>query len=150
MDFFFFGQQTGFDDDFQKLTFAGGLHSGDFRSDGVPLAVLGPADVDDHVHFVRSVIYGIAGHEALGGSGIVAVGEADDGADGQFTIYIFLSLLDVRSGDTDGGGVVAQAVIADGLDFGPGGGLREQCVVALGENLGYVHCTLPPEFSLWP
>ena len=133
------GEQAGFDDDLQKLSLAGALHRGDFGGDVVPFGFLGPADVDDHVHLIGSVVHGVGGHEALGGGGVVAVGEADDGADGQFVPHIGFRLLDKGGGDADGGGVVLHAVVADTPDVRPGGGLGQQSVVALGENFTQFH-----------
>ena len=138
-DLLIVGQQAGFDDDLQELTLAGGLDGGDLIGDLGPLALLGPADVDDHVHFVGAVIHGIGGHEALCGSGGVAIGEADDGADGQAFAHIFLGLLDEGGGDADGSGGVLHAVVANGLNLSPCGGLRQQSVVALGENFLEFH-----------
>ena len=75
-------QQAGLDDDLQELALAGSLDGSNFGSDLLPLAFLGPANVDDHVHFIGAVVHSIGGHEAFGSGGGIAVGEADDGADG--------------------------------------------------------------------
>ena len=146
-DLFLVGEQAGLDDDFQQLSVAGGLHGGDLLRDLLPQAVLRPADVDDHVHLVRAVRHGVGGHEALGGGGVVAVGEADDGADGQPVPNVLLRLLHVGRGDADGGGVILHTVVADAFDLRPGGGLGQQGVVALGKNVFQFHDDSPSVYD---
>ena len=133
-DLFFVGEQAGLNDDLQEAALAGLLDGGDLRGDLVPLAFLGPADVDDHVYFPGPVVHGVGGHKALGGGGVVAVGETDDGADGQLVAHVLLGLLHKGSRNAYRGGVVLHAVIADGPDIGPGCGLGKQSMIAGSEN----------------
>ena len=98
-------------------------------------AILHPADVDDHVDLGRAVGHGVGRLEAFGGGGVVAVGEADDGADGDPAGHIFRRLLHIAGGDADAGAAIFDAVIADGLDLLPGGALREQRVIHAGEDI---------------
>ena len=61
----FRGKQAGFDDDLQEPALAGSLNGGDFCGQLVPLGFLRPADVDDHIHFIGTIVHGIGSHEAL-------------------------------------------------------------------------------------
>ena len=81
LDLLHVAEQAGLDDDLQRAAQAGGLDAGDLVGDVVPLAVLHHAVVDDHVDLAGPVFHGVLGLKDLGGSGVVAVGEADDGAD---------------------------------------------------------------------
>ena len=138
-DLLLIGQQAGLDNDLQELALAGLLHGGDLIAHLVKESGLGPADVDDHVHFIRAVVHSIGGHEALGGGGIVAIGEADNGTDGQSFAYILLGLPDKAGRDADGSGMVLHSVVADALDVRPGGGLGQQGMVAFGKNFRNFH-----------
>ena len=138
-DLLLIGQQTGLDDDLQDAAHAMFLDLMDLLGDLGPLAFLGPADVDDHIHFVSTVTDGIMGHEALGGGGGIAVGEADNGANSQLFAHIFLGLLHEGSGDADGSGGILHTIVADGLDVSPGSGLSQQGVVAFCKNFRKLH-----------
>ena len=138
-DLFLVGQKAGLDDDLQKLAVAGLLNGGDLLGNVAPFAVLCPADVNDHIHLISAVLYGIGGHKALGGSGGIAVGEADDGADGKLVPYIVLGLPDISGRNADGGGAILDAVVANCLNLCPGSSLTQQSVVAFFENIGKFH-----------
>ena len=138
-DFFLIGEEAALDDDFEELALAGGLDGLDFRQELVPLLVLHPADVDDHVHFLRPVVHGVRCHEAFGGGGVIAVGEADDRADGQLALDILRRLLYIAGGDADAGALVLHSIVADGLDLRPGSSLGQQGVVARSENFLQFH-----------
>ena len=118
---------------------AGLLHGLDLMEQVIPLLVFYPADVDDHVHFLRAVVHSVGGHEALGGGGVVAVGKADDGADGQLARHILRRLLHIAGGDAHAGAAVLHAVVADALDLGPGGRLGQKGMVALAQNVFQFH-----------
>ena len=98
LNFFFLSQQTSLDDDFQQLAVTGGLDRLDLLQQGVPLLVLHPAQVDDHVDLRCALFYSGLRLEALDGGGVVAVGEADDGADGQAALEVLCRLLHVAGG----------------------------------------------------
>ena len=135
LDLLCVGQQARLDDDFQQLAAAMTLDIPDLAEHLVIQAILHPADVDDHVDLGRAVGHGVGRLEALGGGGVVAVGEADDGADGDPAGHIFRRLLHIAGGDADAGAAIFDAVIADGLDLLPGGALREQRVIHAGEDI---------------
>ena len=130
LDLLLVGEEAALNDDLQELALAGGLDGLDLREQVVPLPVLHPADVDDHVHFPGAVLHGVSGHEALGGGGVIAVGETDNGADGQLARHILRRLLHIGGGDAHAGAAVLHAVVADGADLVPGGRLGQQGVVA--------------------
>ncbi len=139
LHFFLIGEEAALDDDLQELPPAGVLDGLDLRQQIIPLPVLHPADVDDHVHFLRAVFHRVCRHEALGRGGVVAVGEADDGADGQLAPDILRRLFHVAGGDADAGALVFHPVVADGLDLLPGGSLGQQGVVALSKDFLQFH-----------
>ena len=148
-DLLFIGEQTRFDDHLQESSLAGCLDGCDLLGNLSPFAFLGPADIDDHIHFVRAVLHGIACHEALGSGGCVTVGKTDDGTDSQSFAHICLCLLYKRGRDTDRRGGILDAVVADSLDFFPGCSLGKQGVVALTEDLRNFHSIiLSGEFRL--
>ena len=134
---------------------AGDFHRVDLLKDLVVLALLDPAEVDDHVDLGRAVVHGVGGLKALGGGGVVAVGrvavgEADDRADGQLAEAIVLLLGDVVRGvihiglrDADARAAVFDAVVTDLLDVLPGGGLLEEGMVNVLENFLNVHDIFP-------
>ena len=128
------GEQAGFDDDLQEPSLAGVLHGADFIQHPVIQAVLHPADVDDHVDLRCAVVHGVGGLEALGGGGVVAVGEADDGAHGDLARHILRRLLHIGGGDAHAGAAVLHAIVADGPDLVPGSRLGQQGVVHPGQN----------------
>ncbi len=66
---------AGLDDDLKELAVAGGLDSLDLVQNVVIFLVLHPADVDDHVDFVGTVLNCVLGLENLGGGGVGAVGK---------------------------------------------------------------------------
>ena len=135
LDLLLLGQQARFDDDLQQLAAAVLLDGLDLVQHLLVQAVLDPADVDDHVDLRRAVLHGVGGLKALGGGGIVAVGEADDGADGDLAVHIFRRLLHIAGGDADAGAAVLHAVVADGLDLRPCGGLAQQRVIHAAEDI---------------
>ena len=134
LDLFGVGEQAGLDDDLQEFSLAVGLYGADLVQHPVIQAVLYPADVDDHVDLGRAVVHGVGGLEALGGGGVVAVGEADDGAHGDFARHILRRLLHIGGGDAYAGTAVLHAVVADGPDLVPGSRLGQQGVVHPGQN----------------
>jgi len=139
LDLLLVGQQAGLDDDLEDAALAGGLDGSDLVFELVPLPVLDPAEIDDHVDLVRAVGDGVGGLEALDGGRRIAVREADDGADGHFVAQIVLRLAHVGGRDADGRGLIGHGVVADGFDFAPRRGLGEQRVVNLAENFFHVH-----------
>ena len=137
-------QQARLDNDLQELTLAMLLDGLDFFEQIVPALILDPADVDDHVDLVRAVLNRVECFEALGLCRVVAVREADDGADGQLVPDVVLCLLYIGSGNADGRGMILHAVVADSLDLGPGRRLGEQGVVDFTEDLVQFHGEVPP------
>ena len=137
-------QQARLDDDLQELALAVLLDGLDLFEQIVPALVLDPADVDDHVDLVRAVLDRVERFEALGLRRVVAVREADDGADGQLVPDVVLRLLHIGSGDADGRGMILHAVVADGLDLGPGRRLGEEGVIDFTEDLVQFHGEVPP------
>ena len=130
---------------------AGDFHRVDLLKDLVVLALLDPAEVDDHVDLGRAVGDGGLGLHALDAAGRVAVGEADDRADGQLAEAIVLLLGDVVRGvvhiglrNADARAAVFDAVVTDLLDILPGGGLLEEGMVNMLENFLNVHSYLLP------
>ena len=126
---------------------AGDLHGVDLLKDLIVLPLLDPAEVDDHVDLGRAVSDGGLGLHALDAAGRVAVGEADDRADGQLAEAIVLLLGDVVRGvihiglrDADARAAVFDAVVTDLLDVLPGGGLLEEGMVHMLQNFLNVHC----------
>ena len=122
---------------------AGDFHGVDLLENLVVLAFLDPAEVDDHVD--------LGGHEALGCGGVIAVGEADDRADGQLAKAVVLLLGNIVRGvvhiglrDADARAAVFDAVVTDLLDVLPGGSLLEEGMVNVLENFLNVHSYLLP------
>ncbi|CAN4040397.1 HNH endonuclease, partial [Dysosmobacter welbionis] len=132
-------EEAALDDDLQQPALAGGLHGLDLGEQVIPLLILHPAQVDDHVHLLGAVLHGVRGHEALGGGGVIPVGEADHRADGQLSRHILRRLLDIAGRDADAGAAVLHTIVADGPDLLPGGRLGQQSVVALAQNLFHFH-----------
>ena len=128
-------QQASLDDDLQQSAVTVTLDGLDLIQHLVVQAVLHPTDVDDHVHLGRAVFHRVGSLEALGGGGVVAVGEADNGADGDLSVHIRRRLLHIAGGDTHAGAAVLDTVVADGLDLIPGGTLCQQRVVHAGEDI---------------
>ena len=129
------GEHARLDDDLEELPGAGLLHGSDLGEDVVIQAVLDPADVDDHIDLGRAVFHGVRRLEALGRRGVVAVWEADDRADGDFAVDVLRRAADVARRDADACATVLHAVVADGPDLRPGGGLAQQRVVDAAENI---------------
>ena len=138
-DLFFIGKQAGLDDDLQELSAAGNLHRGDFGGNGIPFSFLGPADVDDHIHLIGAIFHRVGSHKALGFRGIVAVGEANDRADGKLISHIFLRLLHKGCRDAHGSRMVLHSVVADRPDLVPGSRLAQQGMVAFFEDFRNIH-----------
>ena len=138
-DFLRLRQQTGLNNDFQDFAPAGLLYSAYFPQQIVPSAILHPADIDDHIDFIRAVVYSVLRLEAFRRRGAVAVGEADDGADGETVADIRPGLFDIAGWDADRGGMEAYAVVADRFDLLPGGGRRQQGVVCGRKYLFQIH-----------
>ena len=107
--------------------------------DVVPLAVLHHAVVDDHVDLAGPVFHGVLGLKDLGGSGVVAVGEADDGADLQIPLDVSRRLLDEGRGDAHGRAAELHGLVAEGLDLLPGSFGLEQGVIYMAENGRSIH-----------
>ena len=130
---------------------AGDLDGVDLLEDLVVLALLDPAEVDDHVDLGRAVGDGRLSLHALDAAGRVAVGEADDRADGQLAKAVVLLLGNIVCGvihiglrDADARAAVFDAVVTDLLDVLPGGGLLEEGMVNMLENFLNVHSYLLP------
>ena len=113
------GETAALDDDLQQLVAAGGLHDADLVGDRLKQTVRHPAAVDDHIHLGGAGLHHALGLGGLGGGGAVTVGEADDGADGQTTVGIADSALDVARGNADGGGAVGDGIVNQGGDVLP-------------------------------
>lgn len=135
---------------FKMLPWAGDLDGVDLLKDLVVLALLDPAEVDDHVDLGRAVGDGGLGLHALDAAGRVAVGEADDRADGQLAEAVVLLLGNIVRGvvhiglrDADARAAVFDAVVTDLLDVLPGGGLLEEGMVNVLENFLNVHDIFP-------
>ena len=101
----------------------GGLDCLDLCQQRAPLLILHPAQVDDHVDLRCPFVHSRLRLEALDGGGVVAVGEADDRADGETTLKVFRRLFHIAGRDADAGAAIADAVITDLLDLRPGGSL---------------------------
>ena len=138
-DFFLIREEAALDNDLQQFAVASLLHGLDLREQVIPLPVLHPAEVDDHVHLGRAVIHGVRGHEAFGGGGVIAVGEADDRADRQPARRILRRLLDIAGGDAHAGAAVFHAVIADAANFVPCRRLGQEGMVAFAQNVLQFH-----------
>ena len=54
-DFFFVGQKTGFDDDFQDFFAAGVFQKSDFVGNFFKVMFFHVADIDNHIDFVRAL-----------------------------------------------------------------------------------------------
>ena len=109
------------------------MHGGDVIGDGVPVAVLDHGEVDDHVDLVRALGDGVRSLEGLGGGGHVAVGEADDGADGHAAREVFLRARDVAGRYADGGAAVLHGLVAELADLSAARVGAQQGVVAAGK-----------------
>ncbi len=88
----------------------GGLDGPDLFEQIVHALSLSPADVDDHVDLVRAVLHGVPAQSLA--LGVVAVGEADDGADRLAARHIS-RLLHIGSGVMRTDAVVGDAVVAE-------------------------------------
>ena len=134
--------------DLCAVTLPDNLDPADFVLHIFLFARLQHADIDDHIDLVRAVFYGVRRLKALGLRGVVAVREADDGADCELVAHVILGLLDIGGRNTDGGRLVFHAVVADRLDLGPGRRLRQQRMVDLTEDLFQFHGVVPPFYVL--
>ena len=133
------GEQTGLDDDLKHQAAARLLHRADFGKQVVPPTVLGPADVDHHVDLLGPVGYGVLGLKHLDGGGGVAVGETDHSTHRELVSQIIRGLFYIAGRNTHAGAAISGPIVADLLDFLPGGGLGEQCVVYSVQNGLVVH-----------
>ena len=130
---FVVGEQAALDDDLEDVALGGSAHGGDVLGDGVPVAVLDHGEVDDHVDLVRALGDGVRGLEGLGGGGHVAVGEADDCADGHAAREVFLRARDVAGRYADGGAAVLHGLVAELADLSAARVGAQQGVVAAGK-----------------
>ena len=135
LDLLLLGQQAGLDNDLEDLIAHGSLDGGNVIADIVILFVLQPADVDDHIDLGRAVLNGGSGLKGLAGSVHGAQRETDHAADRYAARHILDRLLDIAGVDADGGAVVGNGLVTQGLDLGPGGLGLEQGVVHLAQHL---------------
>ena len=108
-DLFRLGQLAGLDDDLENPAAAGVLDGPNLGQQLLPALVLDPAQVDDHVDLVGPVFDCVRRLEAFGGCGGVAVGEADDRADGQLPVRIGCGGLHIAGRNTGRGRAEADA-----------------------------------------
>ena len=132
-------EQAALDDDLQELAPGGLPHGADVLLHRVPGAVLHHGDVDDHVDLIGAVFDGVLGLKGLGGGGHVAVGEADDRAEGEPIAHIALGAGDVAGRDADAGAVVLDGLVAELADLFRGAVHPQQGVVAFFQNFSYIH-----------
>ena len=83
-DFFFVGQKTGFDDDFQDFFAAGVFQKSDFVGNFFKVMLFHVADIDNHIDFVCALFQRLFRLKEFDVGGVVAVGEPDDRADAEF------------------------------------------------------------------
>ena len=133
------GEQAGLNDDLQEPALAGCFDLPDLLLHQVISAVLHPPQVNDHVHLVCPILHGVCRHKALGFCGVIAIGEANHGANSQTVSHIFLRLPDIGGRNADGSCLVVHTVITNGLDFPPGRCLRQKGVIAFRENFLHIH-----------
>ena len=119
LDLLLVRKKACFNDDLQELSAASHLYGLDFFQQRVPLLILDPAEVDDHVHLVRAVFDRVRRLKALGLCCIIPIREADDRADGKLVSHILLRLLHIRCRNADACRMVLHTVVADCLDFRP-------------------------------
>ena len=143
LDLLLVREQAALDDDLEELPAARGLDADDLVEQHIPALVLHHAEIDDHIDLVRAVFHGVLGLKDLGGGGIVAVWEADNGADLHLTVYIAFGSRHMRGRDADGGAAEADRVIAQSADLRGGAVGAEERVVAAGKNVFYIHDVLP-------
>ena len=128
------------------MAVAGDLDGVDLLKDLIVLALLHPAEIDNHVDLRRAVGHcGLRLH-ALDAGGNIAVREADDRAHRQLAEAVMLLLGNVmrRVGniglrDAHARAAVLDAVVADLTDLLPCSGGSQQRVVNMAENFFYFH-----------
>ena len=129
LDFLLLGEEAAFDDDLQQLAAAGQLHLFDLLQNILPQLVLHPAEVDHHINFLRAVFNGIGGFEAFDRSGAVAIGEADNGTNGQCAAKTGDSRNYMAGRHADGGRAVFHRLMAKVYYISTCGALLEQRMV---------------------
>ncbi len=142
-DLLLVGQQAGLDDNLQDLVAAGSLQGLDLVQDLVMVAGLQIADIDHHIDLVSAVGDSVLGLELLHSGGVVAVGEADNGADSHLVTYVLLGSLYEGRRDAYGSSAVSHSVVTDHLDLFPYGSLSQQGVVNFGINFFSIHDIYP-------
>ena len=80
--FFVVGEKASFDDDFEDFVAARFFERSYLVFHVIVVSRFKLADIDDHIDFVRTVCDCVLCFKLLDGGRIVAVGETDDGADG--------------------------------------------------------------------
>ena len=83
LDFFLLGEQAGLDDDLQQFITSGRLDGLYFFKHLVEASLADKAQIHHHIYLFRAVFDGVGGFKVLDRGGAVAVGKADNGADGQ-------------------------------------------------------------------
>ena len=137
--FFAFGQQAGFDNDFQYLALARGANRLYLILDIDGVAGFEFADIYDHIYLIRAVCNGIFRLEDLGGGGVIAVREADDGAYLHPVSDIFFRSFDKRGRDARARRAEFFGIDKYLFDIAPPGSDPEQGVVDFFENFSDVH-----------
>ena len=82
------GEGGGLDDDLEDGARAGLAHTADIGLDGLGVALLDEAEVDDHVDLLGALGEGVGGLGGLDGGGVGAGGEAADGGHVQVVGYV--------------------------------------------------------------
>ena len=133
------GKQAGFDNDFQYLALARGANRLYLIFDIDGIAGLELTDIYDHVYLIRAVCNGIRCLKDLGGGGVIAVREADDGAYLYPAPDIFFRSFDKRGRDARARCAEFFGIDKYLFDITPPGGDSEQGVVDFFENFSDVH-----------
>ena len=131
-DFLFLGQQTGFNDDLERMARAGRLDRIDFGEHLVVASILEHADVDDHVHLVRAVLHRVGRFKNLRRRRGIARRETDDRTHAHLVrpvLHIRLAPRNIAGRNAHCRRVVLHRVVANLLNLRPGRFGFEQRVI---------------------
>ena len=133
------GKQAGFDNDLQNFSLARGANRLYLILDIDGVAGFEFADIYDHIYLIRAVCNGIFRLEDLGGGGVIAVGEAYNGAYFHLVSNIVLRSFYKRGRDTRTRRAEFFGIDKYLFDIAPPGSDPEQGVVDFFENFSDVH-----------
>ena len=139
LDLLLLGEEACLHDNLEDAALAALLHGLDLSQEIVPLLILHPADVDDHVDLVGAVTDGVLCLKDLYSGGGVSVGEADDRTDLQVVAHVFGGLADIGGGNAHRGALILAPIVTDLLDLRPGGLLLQEGMVTVLQDLLYIH-----------